>query len=321
MTTEPCDSTILNPRKFADDSQIVEQPYALKDENKLKQYDQSIDSTKRAPQSSVSNCRAPSFRRENATRGNLKGNGRGRYRLIRQSAGIRTAVVLEASDKNGSHMDISERLDETSRLVVAAAGGSSERRRNRRKKECRSSDRDSGSGPRGRGCAENVFRPLDDDGAAAKEQTATLNPFHLLGDDDAEDLSLLIATQQKNEPKAPLAKPAAAKQPPLQNKAAVVQPKLPSKPLPHRRLSERQNLNLHEVAVDMGVVMVGPLETQPTMKIHMATEKYKLSKVLLMRVMLESLLNHFSLSCFCHVISTSTEVSTMEPPCCAETYV
>ncbi|KAL0425740.1 UNVERIFIED_CONTAM: RGG repeats nuclear RNA binding protein A [Sesamum radiatum] len=62
---------------------------------------------------------------------------------------------------------------------------------------------------------------------------ATLNPFDLLGDDDAEDPSLLIAAQQqKNEPKAPSAKPAAAKQPPSQNKAAAAQPKLPSKPLP-----------------------------------------------------------------------------------------
>ncbi|KAK4422332.1 hypothetical protein Salat_1815500 [Sesamum alatum] len=64
------------------------------------------------------------------------------------------------------------------------------------------------------------------------EQTATLNPFDLLGDDDAEDPSLLIAAQQKNEPKAPLAKPAAAKQPSSHNKAAAAQPKLPSKPLP-----------------------------------------------------------------------------------------
>ncbi|KAL2242018.1 UNVERIFIED_CONTAM: hypothetical protein Sindi_0319800 [Sesamum indicum] len=39
---DDCDSTILNPGKFSDDLQTVEQPYALKDENKLKQCDQSI---------------------------------------------------------------------------------------------------------------------------------------------------------------------------------------------------------------------------------------------------------------------------------------
>ncbi|KAK4421410.1 hypothetical protein Salat_2091500 [Sesamum alatum] len=37
-------------------------------------------------------------------------------------------------DKNRSHMDRSERLDETSRLVVVRQVGSSERRRNRREK-------------------------------------------------------------------------------------------------------------------------------------------------------------------------------------------
>ncbi|PIN18349.1 putative RNA-binding protein [Handroanthus impetiginosus] len=59
---------------------------------------------------------------------------------------------------------------------------------------------------------------------------ATLNPFDLLGDDDTEDPSVLIAAQQqkienKKSP-APSAKPAQS-----QNKAAV-QPKLPTKPLP-----------------------------------------------------------------------------------------
>ncbi|KAL0323119.1 UNVERIFIED_CONTAM: hypothetical protein Sangu_1931200 [Sesamum angustifolium] len=39
---ESCDSTILNPGKVSDDLQIVEKPYALKDENRLKQRDQSI---------------------------------------------------------------------------------------------------------------------------------------------------------------------------------------------------------------------------------------------------------------------------------------
>ncbi|KAK4387523.1 hypothetical protein Sango_2358900 [Sesamum angolense] len=41
-----CDSTILNPGKVSDDLQIVEQPYALKDENRLKQRDQSIEHEK-----------------------------------------------------------------------------------------------------------------------------------------------------------------------------------------------------------------------------------------------------------------------------------
>ncbi|KAK4416075.1 RGG repeats nuclear RNA binding protein A [Sesamum alatum] len=61
---------------------------------------------------------------------------------------------------------------------------------------------------------------------------ATANPFDLLGDDDAEDPSLLIAAHQKTV--APSAKPAAAagaKQLPSQNKTAS-QPRLPSKPLP-----------------------------------------------------------------------------------------
>ncbi|KAI3444803.1 hypothetical protein Pfo_001468 [Paulownia fortunei] len=65
---------------------------------------------------------------------------------------------------------------------------------------------------------------------------ATINPFDLLGDDDAEDPSLLIAAQQqKIEPKktlAPSAKPAAvAKELSSQNKATG-QPRLPAKPLP-----------------------------------------------------------------------------------------
>ncbi|KAK6142996.1 hypothetical protein DH2020_023344 [Rehmannia glutinosa] len=67
---------------------------------------------------------------------------------------------------------------------------------------------------------------------------ATVNPFDLLGDDDTEDPSLLIAAQQlKIETKktvAPSSKPAGgAKQLTSQNKAAAGgQPKLPSRPLP-----------------------------------------------------------------------------------------
>lgn len=56
---------------------------------------------------------------------------------------------------------------------------------------------------------------------------ATMNPFDLLGDDDTEDPSLLIAAQQKvvATKKAPTQ---AKRQPLAQPKAA----KLPSKPLP-----------------------------------------------------------------------------------------
>ncbi|CAA0820350.1 Hyaluronan / mRNA binding family [Striga hermonthica] len=65
---------------------------------------------------------------------------------------------------------------------------------------------------------------------------ATLNPFDLLGDNDTDDLSLLIAAQpEKAEPKktsGSSGKPAAAaKGPQLQNKAAAA-PRLPSKPPP-----------------------------------------------------------------------------------------
>ncbi|XP_057805488.1 RGG repeats nuclear RNA binding protein A-like [Salvia miltiorrhiza] len=55
---------------------------------------------------------------------------------------------------------------------------------------------------------------------------ATANPFDLLGDDDAEDPSLIIAAQQqKVDPKKTVAPSAAGKQPPTQAK-------LPTKPLP-----------------------------------------------------------------------------------------
>lgn len=61
--------------------------------------------------------------------------------------------------------------------------------------------------------------------------------------------------------------------------------------------SESQNPNPVEVAmvvdVDMGVVVVlvaGTIETQPTMKTHMATGKYLPVMVHLMRLMLEKLL-------------------------------
>ncbi|PIN22777.1 putative RNA-binding protein [Handroanthus impetiginosus] len=61
---------------------------------------------------------------------------------------------------------------------------------------------------------------------------ATANPFDLLGDDDTEDPSQLIAAQQqKIEPKKTGAPSAGGKQPSSQNKTAA-QAKLPSKPLP-----------------------------------------------------------------------------------------
>lgn len=65
---------------------------------------------------------------------------------------------------------------------------------------------------------------------------ATLNPFDLLGADDAEDPSLLIAAQQKIEPKKAAA-PAAGKQQPPPSKAAS-QAKLPSKPAPPAQAGE-----------------------------------------------------------------------------------
>ncbi|XP_051146229.1 RGG repeats nuclear RNA binding protein A-like [Andrographis paniculata] len=61
---------------------------------------------------------------------------------------------------------------------------------------------------------------------------ATLNPFDLLGDDDVEDPSLLIAAHQQKIESNKSSQPAAgAKQASNQNKAAA-QAKLPSKPLP-----------------------------------------------------------------------------------------
>ncbi len=64
---------------------------------------------------------------------------------------------------------------------------------------------------------------------------ATMNPFDLLGDDDAEDPSQLIAAHQPKPAAAPPTKKAAPAQaktaaPPLQ--AAKHVAKLPSKPLP-----------------------------------------------------------------------------------------
>ncbi|KAI3469039.1 hypothetical protein Pfo_025702 [Paulownia fortunei] len=56
---------------------------------------------------------------------------------------------------------------------------------------------------------------------------ATLNPFGLLGDDDAEDPSLLLAAQQKAA--APASAPVQTKKAPAQAQPAA---KLPSKPLP-----------------------------------------------------------------------------------------
>ncbi|KAL3516846.1 hypothetical protein ACH5RR_023748 [Cinchona calisaya] len=58
---------------------------------------------------------------------------------------------------------------------------------------------------------------------------ATLNPFDLLGDDDAEDPSQLIAAQQQKAPAAAKKAPPAPKQQQQQPKPAA---KLPTKPLP-----------------------------------------------------------------------------------------
>lgn len=65
---------------------------------------------------------------------------------------------------------------------------------------------------------------------------ATVNPFDLLGDGDAEDPSL-IAAQQKIEPKKTEAAPAKQAAGAKLNKA-VVQPNLPTKPLPPARAGE-----------------------------------------------------------------------------------
>ncbi|GFP90518.1 hypothetical protein PHJA_001195700 [Phtheirospermum japonicum] len=126
---------------------------------------------------------------------------------------------------------------------------------------------------------------------------ATLNPFDLLGDNDTDDPSLLIAAQpQKIEPKKTLGasakSTAAAKGPSSQNKA-VAQPRLPSKPIPPTE-AESQKMILHEVAavavaMDVLVVVVDRLGT-PTMRIHMETGKYLLVKVHLMSLILENLL-------------------------------
>ncbi|CAK9149386.1 unnamed protein product [Ilex paraguariensis] len=65
-------------------------------------------------------------------------------------------------------------------------------------------------------------------------EMATTNPFDLLGDDDAEDPSLLIAVQQqKIAPKKAPASAPVAQQPPSKPAA-----KLPSKPLPPAQAGE-----------------------------------------------------------------------------------
>lgn len=62
---------------------------------------------------------------------------------------------------------------------------------------------------------------------------ATMNPFDLLGDDDNEDPSLLIAAQQQK-----LASPKKS-QAPVQPAAQPAKPaKLPSKPLPPAQAGE-----------------------------------------------------------------------------------
>lgn len=57
---------------------------------------------------------------------------------------------------------------------------------------------------------------------------ATANPFDLLGDDDNDDVSHLIAIQQKKKATAAAPAPAVAKQP----------AKLPSKPAPPAQAGE-----------------------------------------------------------------------------------
>lgn len=64
-------------------------------------------------------------------------------------------------------------------------------------------------------------------------QMATLNPFDLLGDDDAEDPSQLIAAKVAAVATAPLSKKGPAQTKPLPSGAQQNKPaSLPSKPLP-----------------------------------------------------------------------------------------
>lgn len=66
---------------------------------------------------------------------------------------------------------------------------------------------------------------------------ATMNPFDLLGDDDAEDPSLLVAAQQQKlaaAPKKALSGQAQPNKPGLDAKPA----KLPSKPAPPSQAGE-----------------------------------------------------------------------------------
>lgn len=76
-------------------------------------------------------------------------------------------------------------------------------------------------------------------------EMATVNPFDLLGDDDAENPLELIASRQPKKVSASSGKPAIKQQTQQQNKPAAAQ--LPSKPLPPSRagqLSLSQSLSL-----------------------------------------------------------------------------
>lgn len=64
---------------------------------------------------------------------------------------------------------------------------------------------------------------------------ATANPFDLLGDDDNDDVSHLVAIQLQK--KAPAASPA----PPVAKQPSKLAAKLPSKPVPPAQAGETLN--------------------------------------------------------------------------------
>ncbi|KAL0395205.1 UNVERIFIED_CONTAM: RGG repeats nuclear RNA binding protein A [Sesamum latifolium] len=101
---------------------------------------------------------------------------------------------------------------------------------------------------------------------------ATLNPFGLLGDDDAEDPTLLLAAQQKAAGSA-LAAAQPKKAPSQAQPAAKASAKLPSKPLPPAQ-AVRESRNDGQRGGRGGVVdaVGGDLaEIWLTMKIHLET--------------------------------------------------
>lgn len=80
----------------------------------------------------------------------------------------------------------------------------------------------------------------------------TLNPFELLGDDDAEDPTLLLAAQQKSS--APASATVQPKKAQLQAQpAAKASARLPSKPLPPAQAGERLKTHLFNSSMSCGL--------------------------------------------------------------------